>query len=181
MTICGSALIVRTRSPLSSWTNDSFSSSLRRLQMEEQNLSWYWADSNSSKVLLANCGSSFRSSQVSSKWSIFSYSGSKKFQSDGSGWEVSDRSDVKVDDGISKSFSSASWNARMPSSSWATAVEPVKRRESGSVWCLSAHFLYLISNLNSASRKLQWFMRTDDSVMLNKQFNVWWSVYTVNF
>lgn len=43
-----------------------------------ENMSWYWEDSISSKLIWANCDSSSRSTRVVSKCSISSCSGSKK-------------------------------------------------------------------------------------------------------
>lgn len=141
--------------------------SLRGRQMSEQNLSWYGAELNSSEVIFGKRGSSSSVSWFASKCSTSSYSSSENSQSNGVGREFIVSSDVMVEDEISKSVSSSTWNAWMSSSSWPTVGDRVNRREISSSWWLSVPFLFLISRLNSARRKSQRFRLPDDSVMLN--------------
>lgn len=61
-------------------------------------------------------------------WSISSYSGSKTSQLGGTECKVIDGSDFMVDDEMSRSFTSARWNAVVSSSLWATVGEPFKEK-----------------------------------------------------
>lgn len=77
-----------------------------------------------------------------------------------------DRSKIIVDNHRSNYFSSARWSARTSSSSCASILGPVRKRDMESTWWLSTMLLYFVSKSISVIHNIQIVRRPDSSEML---------------